>query len=96
MRKLFYKALGLMFLREWYVKRKLKELKQNNPKSILDAGCGFGQYSYFMAKKFSDAKIKSVDVKEDYIEDCRYFFDNCHITNCSFSVADLTKIKDEN
>lgn len=83
-----------MFLREWYVKRKLKELKRNSPQSILDAGCGFGQYSYFIAKKFRDAKITSVDVKEDYIEDCRYFFEKLKITNCKFSAGDLTKLNE--
>jgi hypothetical protein len=53
LRKLFYRALGAMFLREWYVKRKIKILyRAGVPADIFDAGSGFGQYSYFMAKKF--------------------------------------------
>jgi 2-polyprenyl-3-methyl-5-hydroxy-6-metoxy-1,4-benzoquinol methylase len=108
LRKLFYKALGAMFLREWYVKRKIKSLYsgQNNVRGgqnyvlslreILDAGSGFGQYSYFMAKRFPDAKINAVDVKEDQISDSKYFFSKCGLDNCSFSVGDLTKIEDEN
>ena len=62
LRKLFYFGLGMMFLREWYVKRRIKQLYLNNPPNdILDAGSGFGQYSYFMAKRFPNAKIISVD-----------------------------------
>lgn len=94
LRKIFYKTLGLMFLREWYVKRKIRELySPAHPKDIFDAGCGFGQYSYFMAKRFPNAKIFSADVKKDYLEDCRYFFDNVNLKNAEFQFADLEKIE---
>jgi SAM-dependent methyltransferase len=62
---------------------------------ILDAGSGFGQYSYFMAKLFPDTKIQSVDVKADQIEDCKYFFPKKGLTNCDFKVDDLTKLNDK-
>jgi SAM-dependent methyltransferase len=97
LRKIFYKLLGLMFLREWYVKRKIKELYgKNPPKDIFDAGCGFGQYSYFMAKRFPSTKIFSVDVKEDYLSDCKYFFEKASLKNTEFQYADLMKIEYEN
>lgn len=83
-----------MFLREWYVKRKIKELYRNNPPgNIFDAGCGFGQYSWFMAKNFPSANIYAVDVKVDYLDDCKYFFDKAGIKNTEFQYADLTKIE---
>lgn len=86
-----------MFLREWYVKRKIREIYgKNPPANIFDAGSGFGQYSYFMAKSFPGAKILSVDVKDDQIEDCKYFFPKAGITNCEFKVDDLTKIELDN
>jgi SAM-dependent methyltransferase len=97
LRKIFYKLLGLIFLREWYVKRRINEFyKRNHPNDILDAGCGFGQYSYFMAKKFKEANILAVDVKIDYLDDCRYFFNRSGIKNTEFEFADLTKINFEN
>jgi SAM-dependent methyltransferase len=97
LRKVFYFMLGMMFLREWYVKRKIRELYgKTPPKNILDAGCGFGQYSYFMAKKFPVSKILSVDVKVDYLEDCKYFFDKAGLRNVDFEYADLQKIDFEN
>ena len=97
LRKIFYLILGLIFLREWYVKRKIRELYgKNPPKDILDAGCGFGQYSYFMARKYPGVKIKSVDVKTGYLEDCKFFFDKCGLNNTKFEFADLTEIEFEN
>ncbi|MCI0449608.1 MAG: class I SAM-dependent methyltransferase [Chlorobi bacterium] len=97
LRKIFYNLLGLMFLREWYVKRRIKELyKGNPPNEILDAGCGFGQYSYFTARRFPEANILAVDVKIDYLDDCRYFFNRSGIKNTEFEFADLTKINFEN
>ncbi|MGA2669437.1 MAG: class I SAM-dependent methyltransferase [Ignavibacteria bacterium] len=96
-RRLFYKTLGLMFLREWYVKRKIRQIYITNPPEfILDAGSGFGQYSYFIAKLFPKANIRSVDVKEDQIEDCKYFFSRSGIKNCTFDVIDLTAIDESN
>ncbi len=97
LRKIFYKMLGLMFLREWYVKRKINELyRKDPPADILDAGCGFGQYSYFMAKKFPAAKLLAVDVKLDYLDDCKFFFGKTGSLNAEFEFADLTKIEYEN
>jgi 2-polyprenyl-3-methyl-5-hydroxy-6-metoxy-1,4-benzoquinol methylase len=97
LRKLFYIALDIMFLREWYVKRKIKEIYgKNPPNDILDAGCGFGQYSYFMAKQFRNVNLLGVDVKIDYLEDCTYFFAKTGHNNCKFEYADLTKIDFEN
>lgn len=97
LRKIFYFMLGMMFLREWYVKRKIKQIYgKNAPKDIFDAGCGFGQYSYFMARKFPTAQIKAVDVKVDYLEDCKFFFEKAGLQNVHFEYADLQKIDFEN
>lgn len=97
LRILFYKELGAMFLREWYVKRKIKSLYTSNPpNAVFDAGSGFGQYSYFMAKHFPNTPIYAIDVKDDQIADCKYFFEKCGLKNCEFAIGDLTKIDDEN
>jgi SAM-dependent methyltransferase len=92
LRKFFYWLLGLMFLRTWYVKRALRELlaDKKGPFNLFDAGSGFGQYSYFIAKKFPGASIHAIDVKEDYIADCKQFFSAAGISNVHFGVEDLT------
>ena len=94
-RVIFYKILDLMFLRSWYVRRELKKLRQNfgNKKiNIYDAGTGYGQYSYFMYKNMQPCEIYSVDVKENWINDCKDFFAAYKINSVSFGVEDLTQI----
>jgi SAM-dependent methyltransferase len=95
LRILFYKFLDLMFLRSWFVRRELKEIRNqfgDKNISIYDAGSGFGQYTYFITIKLIPCTVLSVDVKEDWINDCRNFFSQKNIRNVFFAVEDLTKI----
>ncbi len=92
LRKLLYKLLGLLFLREWYVKRELRRVFRlpDPPQSVMDAGSGFGQYTYFVATRFSGVKVYAVDVKAEQIDDCRAFFQKAGVRNVEFHVEDLT------
>ena len=93
LRKVFYFLLDMMFLRAWYVKRDVRNLFPFGAKlDILDAGMGFGQYTYFLAKRFPQSKILALDVKEEQVEDCKYFFTKTKLDHVKFEVADLTKI----
>jgi len=95
LRIFFYKILDLMFLRSWYVRRELIELRNKfgfTDLEIYDAGSGFGQYTYFMAKSLTPCSILSVDVKKEWIDDCKDFFNRKKIGNVSFAVEDLTNI----
>ncbi|GAB4293785.1 MAG: class I SAM-dependent methyltransferase [Ignavibacteriaceae bacterium] len=99
LRILFYKILDLMFLRSWYVRRELKKIRKEAGKrkiSIYDAGSGYGQYTYFMAKRLQPASIYAADVKEDWINDCKNFFTHLGLNDVSFEVEDLTVQKHEN
>lgn len=61
-------------------------------KFFLDAGSGFGQYTHFLARKFPEASIFAVDVKEEQIEDCNRFFHQIKLSErVKFEVADLTQ-----
>ena len=96
-RVILYKLLGLMFLREWHVKRWLRKLLNGHsgPFQVYDAGSGFGQYSYYIARHFPKSSIYAVDVKGDQIADCRRFFERMGLKNCRFAVEDLTSIRHE-
>lgn len=93
MRILFYKMLNLLLLRTWHVKRALHEWAATHPgpASILDAGMGFGQYSYLLARLSPSYQVLGVDVKEDQVADCNQFFANAGLTNARFETADLEK-----
>ena len=105
LRKLFYRLLDVLLLRAWHIHRELliwyiqvktkrsllNSSEKENELNILDAGAGFGQYSYWMWKKFKRCHILSVDVKEEQIRDCQNFFSATGAANVRFEKADLTK-----
>jgi len=93
LRKIFYKILDILFLRAWHVRKEIKTLfGRNDNIKIFDAGMGYGQYSYFMSKYYSKSEIFAVDVKDEQVEDCKYFFSKCKLDGAAFEIADLTKI----
>jgi len=95
LRKLFYSLLDLLLLRAWYVHKELRRLKKSSFSGnirILDAGSGFGQYSYRMSRIFSGSLIKGVDVKQEQIDDCNRFFASIDLEErVQFEFGDLTK-----
>lgn len=92
MRKTFYKLLDLLLLRAWHIQRELKAWEKDHTKAeVLDAGMGFGQYSFFMARRNPDWSILAVDVKQEQVNDCKEFFRKAGLTNTRFELADLTK-----
>ncbi|MCF8365765.1 MAG: class I SAM-dependent methyltransferase [Bacteroidales bacterium] len=92
-RKLFYRLLDTLLLRTWHVKKAVKNFARHAGKKVdvLDAGSGFGQYSYYAAKNHPDWNILGVDVKTEQIQDCRDFFEKTGYNNVEFEYADLTK-----
>ena len=98
LRKLFYNLLDLLLLRTWHVHKELRWWKKNTKGniSILDAGSGFGQYSYYLSKKNPDATILAVDVKDEQVADCNKFFQQIGLMNVKFEVADLTQFQKPN
>ena len=89
LRTLFYFLLDVLLLRSWHIRSELRKLNENGVKQILDAGSGFGQYSFWMSKKFSQAEILAVDVKEEQVADCNTFFNRIGKSQVKFEVGDL-------
>lgn len=94
LRKLFYRLLDLLLLRTWHIKKAIRVWKKEhkNAANILDAGSGFGQYSYYLSKQSKNWNILGVDVKTEQIEDCNQFFNQIRKSEkVKFELADLTK-----
>lgn len=94
LRKLFYRLLDLLLLRSWHIRKDLKLLQKSGfkPKEILDAGSGFGQYVYYLSKRFPDSNITGLDIKPEQIEDCNQFFKKINKSDkVLFEIADLTR-----
>jgi len=86
-------------LRSWHIKKILRKIRLENGEkkiSILDAGCGFAQFTYYMARKLNPEYILAVDIKEDYLKDAALFFEKKKIKNVEFRKEDLTKINFDN
>jgi SAM-dependent methyltransferase len=94
LRKIFYRLLDLLLLRSWHINKELALwTKQNRgERHVLDAGSGFGQYVFRMARKNHNWKITGLDVKAEQIADCNQFFSRIGFDNARFEVADLTKL----
>lgn len=96
MRRLFYTALGALFLRQWHVRAELKRLaRELSSWSVFDAGSGYGQYTYLMGRLLPDAHILAVDVKPEQIDDCRWFTEKVGQKNAEFQEGDLTEFRKE-
>jgi len=100
LRRIFYFLLDLFFLRSWHIRRLIKqkggELEKQGGWSMLDAGCGFGQYDRFILNQFDNVKLDSVDVKKDYLRDNRHYFQrDIKKDRIQFYRADLLEFSSE-
>jgi SAM-dependent methyltransferase len=96
LRVLFYRLLDLLLLRSWHIRKELRKWKkvQSGELNVLDAGSGFGQYTFQLAKMGKDIRVKAIDVKEDQISECNTFFGRTrYARRVGFEVADLTVFK---
>ena len=94
LRRVFFWVLGRMFLRERYIKRELRRMASESKAicDILDAGSGYGQYSWFCAKLFKNANILGVDVMQEQIRDSELFSKKMRLSHCRFEFGDLQTI----
>ena len=98
-RILFYRLLDLLLLRSWHIRRELRELAQDGilPESVADAGSGFGQYVYYLTKKYPAATITGLDIKQEQVDDCNGFFSSIGRSDrVQFAYADLTQLEADN
>ena len=95
-RALFF-ALHLFFLRSWYVRRAIRRLgfSRDDAHRFLDAGSGFGQYAYFMARRYPRAKVLGLELDEALVDDGNGFIRRLHLENLRFEAADITRMDDE-
>jgi len=99
MRKSFYLLLDLLLLRTWHVKKALRKVfaDLSGDITILDAGCGFGQYTWRMSRMIKTSKIKAVDIDSEHISDCSAFFNKSRLSDrITLETLDLTKLSENN
>lgn len=95
MRKTLYFLLDLLLLRTWHVKKALRKIAKQFPgkATVLDAGSGFGQYTWSMSKMNTMWKIKAIDINSEQIEDCNNFFGKTGLSErITFETGNLTTL----
>jgi ubiquinone/menaquinone biosynthesis C-methylase UbiE len=80
-----------------YLKRKelkliIKSLKKQNNKKILDAGCGNGEYSLALARKFPKAEVYAVDFSETMCELVRKRAKKLNLQNLKIIKGDIDNL----
>jgi len=96
-RKIFLLLLDLLLLRAWHVRKALRRVALKNPHkaSMLDAGAGFGQYSWRLGRMNGNWKIKAVDIDPDHTEANRAFFEKAGMAGrITCQTADLRELND--
>jgi 2-polyprenyl-3-methyl-5-hydroxy-6-metoxy-1,4-benzoquinol methylase len=99
MRKTLYFLLDLLLLRTWHVKKALRKIAKQFPgeAKVLDAGSGFGQYTWSMSKMNNLWKIKAIDINSEQTDDCNRFFGKAGLSErVAFETGDLTALADNN
>jgi SAM-dependent methyltransferase len=97
LRRTLYFLLDLLLLRTWHVKKALRKIAGEFPgeASVLDAGSGFGQYSWRMARRNKEWNITALDINNEQIEDCNTFFMKTGLSErVKFRICDLTTLKE--
>lgn len=94
----FYKLLDLLLLRTWHIHSELRKWSNRNKNlvHILDAGAGFGQYTYYLSGMEKNWNIISVDIDKNHVCECNEFFNRIGRNNVVFKIADLTQYSEEN
>jgi 2-polyprenyl-3-methyl-5-hydroxy-6-metoxy-1,4-benzoquinol methylase len=98
LRKTLYILLDLLLLRAWHVKKALRKVSSSFPADahVLDAGSGFGQYTWRMSSLHKGWIIKAIDINEEQTDDCNSFFTRTgRAGKVSFETADLTLLADK-
>jgi SAM-dependent methyltransferase len=99
LRKTLYLLLDLLLLRTWHVKKALRKIALRFPGDafVLDAGSGFGQYTWRMSRMNRKWKVRAVDINQEQIDDCNAFFRKTGLSDrVSFYTCDLTTLKETN
>lgn len=95
--KTLYRVMGVAdpahYLHGRIVRKALDAWPELRPKRILDAGCGRGDYVFYLARRYPDAHVVGVDVDEPLIQRNRQMAAKLGITNVEFGVADLVTVR---
>jgi trans-aconitate methyltransferase len=75
-----------------YFQRALALWPRFSPRRILDAGCGRGDFSVYLAQRFPGAEVVGADVDAERVAVCQAAADRMGLSNVRYRVQDLTRL----
>lgn len=91
--KLLFKIMAVAdpahYLHNLYLRKELGRLGPFNPRRVLDAGCGTGDHTLYLARKYPKAEILGVDINADRIRENQENARRLGIANVRFEAANL-------
>lgn len=73
--------------------KQISTLNLAEMRNILDLGCGYGEYSFMMAKTLPGANIKALDIDKDALEKVRYAQQNLQLKNLEIFEGYIDQLK---
>jgi SAM-dependent methyltransferase len=95
--RLLYRVMGVAdpahYLHHRYVMGGLRAAGPFAPTAILDAGCGRGDHSVWLARRFPQAQVLGIDIDAPRISANQEAAARLPLTNLRFEVGDLTRLE---
>ena len=89
-RKAMFVLRYLTQLREWYIIGELKRLlKGSKARSMLDAGCGYGEYTYFVGSRYPTVEVTGLEVDAGLAADLAEFAEKEGLKNVTVVRGDV-------
>lgn len=96
MERLAFRLFGVADPAHWlhfrYFQRALALWPGFSPRRILDAGCGRGDFSVYLAQRFPKAEVVGLDVDSERVAVCQAAAARMGLSNVRYRVEDLTRL----
>jgi SAM-dependent methyltransferase len=80
-------------LREWYIIGELKALlKESGARSMLDAGCGYGEYTYFVGSRYPRVQVTGMEMDKGLAADLAEFARKEGLKNVNVAEGDVLEL----
>ena len=94
LQRLAYRVLGVADPAHWlhfqYFRAALGRWPDFTPRTVLDAGCGNGDYAIYLAQRFPGAEVVGLDIDAENLERCRASAGKLRLANLRFELGDLS------
>ena len=96
--KIVNKVLGYTnignYARSRVFKKQITQLPLQNMNTVLDLGCGYGEYSFMMAKGMKHAHLTALDIDQDALRNVRYAQSQMQLSNLTIHEGYLSTLND--